>query len=172
MSRDRKQEFLRSSVSAITARGAWITQGKPVSLWVSPVTQGIQVLQVLQALEIPGLPELAGSFLPLRIPGPPRLWRDAAACSSPAVPSPQLLTSACCAPQKVRHKYHGTDGTCLENVVYKDTLRSPYVLNHLCISENIYIFSVYIYNRSSYSQFLKLNLKIIKIAFLVKNWIR
>lgn len=85
--------------------------------------------------------------------------------------SPQLLTSPCSGCRKVQQKYHGTDGTCSENVVYKDTLHRPYVLNYLCISKNMILecIYIYIYNWSSYSQFLKLSLKIIKIAFLVKK---
>lgn len=58
MSRDGKEEFLCSAVSAITARGVWIARGRS-GVWViavTLVTQDIQVPQVLQVLEPPGLP--------------------------------------------------------------------------------------------------------------------
>lgn len=144
MVRDRKQEFLCSSASVITAREVWITQGKPVNLWVSPVTQGIQVPQVLQALEIPGLPELAGSFLSLRIPGHPGCGGTQQPCRASHLnysPQPAVLC------RKVHHKYHstdGTDGTCFENVVFKDTLRSPCFESSLYFWKYLYLQCIYI----------------------------
>ena len=140
MSTDRKQEFLCSAVSVITARRVQIALGRS-GVWVvavTPVTQDIQVLQVLQALEPPGLPKLAGVLSLFEDP-----WSPQSSKGCNCLQQPCHVSHLNCSPQpvvvyrKVQRKYHGTDGTCFEKVVYKGTLQSPCVLNYLCISKNM-----------------------------------
>lgn len=140
MSGDGKQEFLCSAISAVTARRAWSARSRSGVgvVAVTPVTQGIQVPQVLQAPELPGWLELARVLSLFGDPWSPQSSKGRDCLQQPChvsylnySPPPVVVY------RKVQHKYHGTDGTCFEKVVYKGTLQSPCVLNYLCISKNM-----------------------------------
>lgn len=132
MSWDRKKEFLCLAISVITTTSVWLVWG----IWVISVTPMTHSIQVAQPPESSSLPKLAGVLSLSEVPWSPQSSEGRNCLQqlchiSHLNYSPQPVVVC----RKVQRKYHGTDGTYFEKVVYKDMLQSPDVLNYLCISK-------------------------------------